>query len=864
MRVVKLLISLLAVAGAGGYSDPPRFFMLDTTRRVVEEVYDQWKTKVVFNSHQFIAFWVDSRIDLIEFRAIFAARISENGVLQDSIGKLVHRVSEGYDINDFGVAANGDNILLVWEQRVYIDSGLILAKRLGPDLAPLDSEPVLLEAGNGYAPRVTAESSSYLVTWWARDTLWGRRIYFNGRFADSAPVAYFAAGPDVLVEDIQVASAGTTQLIALKIIDYAMGEYRICGLVADSAGCVRDTLVFWKQPVNPPPPRYDLMEGCRYQFGLCFANGNYFLTFSPHSPTVWYKIFGARVNPAGVLIDTIPVLIDSVRLEVDFPGLRVTGGNGIYLMAVQFHPIDGTGYLYCRRIDSSGQPLDSGFIAIDTDDDKMYDPDVAGGNGLFVVAWDELKNLTFQNVKMAVMNSAGQVLDTAMLSTAGGTHRHSDVEFDGTNYLFVWRSNVDNNDDIWGVFISPEGTVQEPGVFKVFKSRRVSAHPRLCFDGENYFMVVMADNDIVGVRITQQGEVLDSGIIIRANPDWYESVPDVACLNDIYLVVYSAAPVLYNDPYLFGTRVRRDGTLIDTFGFMIFPARLPGGRGNFYPAVTSNQSRFFVAWIRGGANSSEPNRVLGAFVDTAAVVYDTILLSFTPGGVVKDPLALATDGSDFLVAWSNGRIPPANVRGVAVGTRISADGAVLDSAGIFLGGRYPTALVFDGNDYILLRGKHHSLNLSPISQNGIPYDTAGWEIKRSDYYLADARLAGGHNSRLAVTVAEFTPEPYNTTRVYGAICSRPPVGVAEPERCSGFAALPTVVNKRLPLMVRGDNGERADIEIYSADGRRVLLYNQATLHSDHRVEISISSLPAGVYFVRTGLINRPVKVVQLH
>jgi hypothetical protein len=63
-------------------------------------------------------------------------------------------------------------------------------------------------------------------------------------------------------------------------------------------------------------------------------------------------------------------------------------------------------------------------------------------------------------------------------------------------------------------------------------------------------------------------------------------------------------------------------------------------------------------------------------------------------GAQVTPLA-ATDGSDFFVVWGDSR-------GGTFGTRVTHDGRVLDTTGIFLADAYPTALLWCGGAYVLV------------------------------------------------------------------------------------------------------------------------------------------------------------------
>lgn len=835
---------VLLVMGAGVNTPHPlTWFMIDTTRSVVAEGNSQVMAKIVFDGANFVSVWADIRMTRTNYRTVYGTRIAtDDGRVLDTIGVLITRLPSNRDIYELGCASSGVNTLIVWEQRLDVDSAEIKAVRVGLDLSVLDSIPILIDSGNCFIPRVAYGEGGYLIVWWTRDTIFGRRVSVDGALLDSAPIPYHSSG--CYFDDYQVASNGRDYLLTVLERHPESHEVFLRGVKINAAGNVTDTILIYYE--NPAPPRYS----SDYEFGICFGNDNYFISFARDwGGSIYQQIYGIRVSSDGVVIDTIPILIDSVKVLVDYIGTQVAGGDGVYLVLAQFQD-EPNENLYCKRVSAQGAVLDSTFIPISVGGYQEYAPEVAfGDNHEFMAVWDD-----GENIYSARVTPLGKVSSGSVISTAAGTQMYPDVAFDGTNYLFVWRDNRNWNTTqrnlLYGTLVNPDGVVLEPGPFVIARYSAVGS-PKVCFGGENYF-VVWTDcrndpsGDLFGARVTPKGEVLDPEGIPISTTGRGEGRHSVECGDGHYFVVYQWGTGVGNR--IHGARIKFDGTLIDTNGFLISAGTII----NYFPNLAYNGTRFLVVWTNKPGTSS-PSVVKGALIDLDSnpMVSDTFRVSFTPGGVDRDePLAVASDGRNFFVAWPNNRVGMQIAEGASIGTRISHDGVVLDTAGIFLGGKWPTVMVFDGTDYALVRGAGGKINLSFISQAGVPHDTNGIDLCISPYRLRHARLAKGNDDWLAVTVCDFISEPYNTTRSFATFYNR--TGVMESQQIRSLSSLrlfPTVAKDK--LVIEYSSSENQKVRIYSKDGRKV---QEITLPvffrgGRQRTAVDFSALPRGVYFL---------------
>jgi hypothetical protein len=405
--------------------------------------------------------------------------------------------------------------------------------------------------------------------------------------------------------------------------------------------------------------------------------------------------------------------------------------------------------------------------------------------------------------------------------------------------------------DIYGALVEPGGNVMN--AFFVSDYDSIPTRPKVCFGGDNYFVVWEdlrncsrqgSPLDIYGARVTTEGRVLDPlGIPIFTRYNINEEYQDIAYDGRNYLIVCNVGGGLVCNVY--GARVAQDGTVIDTNGFLIHHSRDQA----IFPAVAFNGSKYLVAWREGPGSRAF---ICGAFVSPDASVSDTFRISFDPpyvGPSYRAPV-IASNGNDFFVAWERDTAPT----GRCFGTRVTNEGIALDTAGIPLGGRYPTALVFDGTHYVLLRGKGYKLNVSFITQQGAPLDTNGIEVLYSQYPVWNGVMAKGPSDQFLLAVANFTPEPYNTKRVYGAMFNRSAITEKKLNLYSpiSFFLSPTIVKKFLSLQINLTKEEAVKIKIYDVSGRIAsgFQYNLGKLSvGSHKFQLDLSALPNGVYFI---------------
>lgn len=258
--------------------------------------------------------------------------------------------------------------------------------------------------------------------------------------------------------------------------------------------------------------------------------------------------------------------------------------------------------------------------------------------------------------------------------SAGSNLTSPAVAFDGTNYLVIWSDYRSGGWDILGAFVSSEGSVLPPGEITIAGGPGSQEYSAVAWDGHNYFVV------------------------------WADGRPFVTQL-------------------IHGTRVTPAGVVLGRF-----PISGMSVSSFAYLALAFNGTNFLVAWDKdvNGFDNILANRVTpaGTVLDgTGFVVADDAELERSPD--------VGTDGTNFLVTWQQ-RYSGANYMPFA--SRVSADGAVLDGAGLPLdlspGDAWGTSAAFDGTAYTVAWAETNAGDLagSRVTPAGAVLDPHGFSI----------------------------------------------------------------------------------------------------------------------------------------
>jgi hypothetical protein len=553
--------------------------------------------------------------------------------------------------------------------------------------------------------------------------------------------------------------------------DYRSGDYSdICGARVTPQGTLLDPSGF---VISQSP--YDQLNPA-----LAFDGANFLVVWQDFRRGYGFDIYGARVTPAGTLLDPAGLMISDEPNEQSYPALAFDGAS--FLVVWQDNRNNpGRSDIYGARVSPGGEVLDPAGLAISTAPHVKNAPAIGFDNSNFLVVWCDIPDSNNMHIWGARVTSAGAVLDPDGFVVSMGTGRQLApcLSFDGSNYLVAWEDIVGfASFAIYGTRVTPGAAVLDPSGIAI-TSTGYRYNPALTFDGQNFLAVwqdvtgsMPADCSIHGVRVTPGGAVLDSSELVIAHGPLGASVAIPANGFDgaNFLVVWQDDRNVFGEPDIRGARVTPAGTLLDTSSFVISLSAM----GQYAPDVAFDGTNFLAVWED---DRSGYNDIYGARVTPGGQVLDPAGIAICTAAKGQYTPVVAFDGANYLVAWEDLR---SGTYSHIYGARVTPGGVVLDPAGIVIspeaGRQHSPAIGFAGGNYLVVWSDNHTgtdydIYGARVTSGGYVRDPDGIAISSAtsdQYYPAlasdganflvawqDYRLNGGYSD---VYAARVTPQ----------------------------------------------------------------------------------------------------------
>jgi len=181
--------------------------------------------------------------------------------------------------------------------------------------------------------------------------------------------------------------------------------------------------------------------------------------------------------------------------------------------------------IYGARVTPAGVVLDPTGIAICEATDDQYCPAVGFNGPNFMVVWEDYRDGDYLDIYGARVSPEGEVLDPAGIAvcTARDDQFSAALESDGENFLVAWEDYRGDWEDIYGARVTPQGTVLDTGI-AISPAEGDQGAPVVGFDGAD-FVVAWEDFrsgtkwDIYGARVTTAGAVRDTWPVTTRDRD---------------------------------------------------------------------------------------------------------------------------------------------------------------------------------------------------------------------------------------------------------------------------------------------------------------------------------------------------------
>lgn len=599
--------------------------------------------------------------------------------------RLVSGAGTSIDDEELAIAFDGTNFLVVWET---LNSG-IYATRVTPGGAALDTPAIELQVFDGpQNPSVAFDGTNYLVVWEDSTGIAGRIVSRAGARGSEIQITA-AAG---LQYRPDVAFNGNSYVVVWE--DRRNGTADIYGARVTTSGSVIDA------------------AGIAISNAVGAQDGATVAYDGTNSLVVWSDarsgpddIYGARVGPGGGVSDPGGIPISTATGEQRSPDIAFDGTNHLVVWGDNR---SGTTFdIYGSRVSPAGAVLNPTGIAVSTAAREQGIPTVAYDGASYLVAWEDTRDrpsfgadvyATRVTTAGAVVTPAGTPVSTAATG-AGVFSSGPAVGAGGGTFLLTWE-DLRDWDDAYATRVSAAGVVLDPQGLRLSSQlpSTPQSEPVVAFDGTNYLVVWTQNNgtpDIWGTRVAPGGRVLDTEGFAISTAAGDQLQPAVAYGGGQFLVTWTNRVSGDDDVYM---------TKVSPAGVVANPGGVPVSSGAQYAnksTVAWNGSRFLVAWVdsRGGP---VVNTIYAARVDAVGVQDPSgIQLSLTPAFETEP--TVASNGSDFLVAWSDNRTP---ANGAEIWASRVTNAGVATAPGGFLvasrvGSQYLPAAAFDGTNYFV-------------------------------------------------------------------------------------------------------------------------------------------------------------------
>lgn len=482
--------------------------LLDTNSvAIFVDTAQQTDPSIVSDGTDYFIVWEDWRAQVL---AIMGARVDSLANVLDPNGISISgmpSMMEWYP----SLAFNGTDYLVVWaDDRNGIDPD-IYGARVNQSGILLDTLNIPISVTNGmkWMPCVTTDGNNFLVAWdddrdFPSGDVYGSRVSATGSVLD--PVGLNITTCAVFHVEPGVAYCGENFLAAWA--DFRNGLYLsdIYGARVDATGMILDS------------PGFAI---CTAQFGqyspyIAFDGTNYCAIWTHNIGGAW-SVKGTRISPAGTVLDPAYISVSSAGNAMS-PQIA-SHGNGFFTVWVDYRNSYTSPDIYGARIAAAGYVLDPAGFPISNLGSLEYRPVVCFGEVHYLVAWEDTRS-GLKDIYCTRIDTSGNILDPGGIAVTNDAELQDNtaMAFSGTNYLLVWQDKRNGDYDIYGARVAQSGAVLDPVGIAISTAPNDQICPSVVFDGTDY-IVVWEDrrelpSDIYGATIDTGGAVIDSFVAI--------------------------------------------------------------------------------------------------------------------------------------------------------------------------------------------------------------------------------------------------------------------------------------------------------------------------------------------------------------
>lgn len=750
--------------GRHGPNDPniygaritPEGVVLDSSSIAISTAQDYQKyPSVCFGESNYLVVWEDERNNSPN-EYICGSRVTLGGIVLDTNGIKISNSASS--ITHPSVSFDGTNYFVVWDDGDY-NTNNVYGARVNQSGIVLDSTPIDISIANDRQcqPSVCFGENYYFAVWsdWrhggADFEIYGTRVTTNGEVLE--PDGILICEEDYRRNDPSVCFDGENYFVVWKD---ERNSSQIYGSFVDTNGVVLDTngcLIPMNSDYQSAPT-------------VSFDGRNYLVAAVNkwiYGPGWEIDIFGTRVSTSGNILDPFSIRICQTSGEQKYPALSFDGTN--YFAVWQDHrPGSHSDYdskIYGARIDTAGSVIDTANIVVSYSANTQYYPSVDFNGSKYFVVWSDNRNDTWDIYGVRV-DSFGNILEPLAIpiSIDVGDQYTPSVCSSNINYFVVWTHNYEGSYGIYGARVGFDGNVIDTLGIQIWTSQKSQLMPTVCFDGKNFLAIWCSDQDyfdfdIYGARISTNGALIDSTPILVSVEQNTQYSPNIIFNGENSFVVWVDArnDTMFREGDIYGARIDTQGTVLDPLGIPISSSI----NDQRYPMISFDGTNHLVIWEEG-------YRIQGIRTTTEGIVIDSVG-NITPGTEHVLYHTITFDDSNYILVWQNWQYTEYQYNFIyeadLYATRISPEGVVLDPNGIPIADSrfaqwYPGIAYGNSNRSLIA---YISFNDTPYGSSRICGRIFGKEIVRVRDNIES-------NSRIKISrILNIYPNPFLQTTI---------------------------------------------------------------------------------------------------
>lgn len=682
--------------------------LLDPTGFLIAE--EGSSPRVAFGDNTYLVVWDgDSHSS-----SILGARVNPGGVILDKNPiQISSTIQDGHAPS---VTFGGGQFFVVWEHMgADVD---IHGARVAPSGTVLDKKGILLSTAqrNQNLPRVASDGKDYFAVWedlrssrhplGPRVHTYGTRISHAGKVLDPQGIAISSSIPmshSFQAFEPSVAFGGGTYLIVWQQVSGSYSSLsEIAGRRVSSAGKFLD------------PGEIVITMGLGFSPDVAYTDKNFLVVWMDRrnrygKASYPSDIYGARVSPGGLVLDTAGIPITKSPNALYKPKVA-TGGSSFSVvwtdMGEEYSPIEYKSGVYSARINRDGKVLDVPAILVSRSANSQWIPGIAKGGKNYLVVWIDGR-IGAPGIYGAMINSQGKMLDASGVYIERGSQyeRIPEIASDGSDYLVVWE----NKGEVYGARISAMGKSLDSKPINIAKNSKESKwNPIVAFGGGSYLVIWNSfirnttgygnDNQhIHGTLLNKSGIELSPGgfVVTKSVSTYFRQSLSIAYGGGTFFVAWETYESCCSGKHpcyrrrISGTRITEKGSRLDSADIQIAWPKCSSTRTNqpmdaTNPSVAYNGETFLVIWsdslCSGYPKETCRSTIHGRQFAPTGPVSSTPEFLIHQGKWSCDSPAVTSDGNRYLVAWEDWRNGTSNAD--IYGARVTPEGYILDLMGV--------------------------------------------------------------------------------------------------------------------------------------------------------------------------------------